>query len=118
MTKAYSKIKRCSDSLGSICQLVIQRDLPKHGLYLNHSEKLLDVLEKTLCTGVSLPSSVKDVGEKWMQLLMEIHVATLLKITETMQMQMSATNKAEMWNEKWSSLIYINRQNANNTVWV
>ncbi|KAF7648268.1 hypothetical protein LDENG_00159640 [Lucifuga dentata] len=54
-----------------------------------------DVLEKTLCSGPTLPSSIQDLGEKLMQFWMEINVVTLHKLIEMMPWRMRAVNKAK-----------------------
>ncbi|XP_051513701.1 zinc finger protein 436 isoform X2 [Myxocyprinus asiaticus] len=47
---------------------------------LNPTESLWDVLEKTLQSDLTLPSSIQDLGQKFMQLWMEINVVTLHKV--------------------------------------
>uniref|UniRef100_A0A8C9RQZ3 Transposase Tc1-like domain-containing protein n=1 Tax=Scleropages formosus TaxID=113540 RepID=A0A8C9RQZ3_SCLFO len=51
---------------------------------LNPNENLWDVLEKTLRSGLTLLSSIQDLGEKLMQLWTEINVVTLQKLIKTM----------------------------------
>ncbi len=62
---------------------------------LNPIGNLWDVLEKTLHSGPTLPSSIQDLGEKLMQLWMGINVMTLLKLTEMMPRRMGAVIKAK-----------------------
>jgi len=53
------------------------------------------VLEKALCSGPTLPSSLQDLGEKLMQHWLEINLVTLQKLIETMPHRMSAVIKAK-----------------------
>ncbi len=62
---------------------------------LNPIENLWDVLEKTLHSGPTLPSSIQDLGEKLMQLWMGINVVTLQKLIEMMPRRMRAVIKAK-----------------------
>ena len=59
---------------------------------LNPIENLWDVLEKTLHSGPTLPSSLQDLGEKFW---MEINAVTLQKLIETMPQRMRAVIKAK-----------------------
>ena len=69
-----------------------------HRVYtLNPTENLWDVLAKTLLSGPTLPSSLKELGEKWMQLWMDTNVVTLHKRIKMMPHWMSAVIK---WNDR------------------
>ena len=66
---------------------------PESDLYPN--ENLWDVLEKTLRSGLTLPSSIQDPDEKLMQLWTGINVVTLQKLIEMMPQRMHAIIKAK-----------------------
>ena len=70
------------------------------------TENLWDVLEKALCSGPTLPSLIKDLGEKWMQLLKEINVMTLRKLLKMMPQQMCAVIKAKSSPAKYVKCIF------------
>ena len=57
---------------------------PPQSSDLNPIEDLWDVLEKALLSGPTLPSSIKDHGEKLIQHWTEINLVTLQKLIETM----------------------------------
>lgn len=57
--------------------------------------RFFDGLEKTLCSGPTLPSSIQDLAEKCMQLWTEINVVALHKLIEMMPRQMRAVIKAK-----------------------
>lgn len=59
-------------------------DWPPQSLDLNPIENIWDMLEKALCSGQTLPSLIKDLGEKLMQQWMEINLVTLWRLIETM----------------------------------
>ena len=63
---------------------------------LNPIENLWDVLENTLCTLCpTLPSSLQDLGEKFMQLCTEMNYGTLQKLIKTMPQRMRAVIRAK-----------------------
>lgn len=61
---------------------------------LNSSENLWDMLENALRSGQTLPSSIQDIAEKFMQHWMEINLVTLQKLNKTMPQRMRAVTKA------------------------
>ena len=58
-------------------------------------ENLWDVPEKALRSCPTLPSSIKDLGEKWMQHWTEINLVTSQRLIETMPQRMRAVIKAK-----------------------
>lgn len=58
-------------------------DWPPQSPDLNPTESLWDMLKKALRGGHTLPSSVQDPGERFMQNWMEINLLTLQKLTDT-----------------------------------
>ena len=50
---------------------------------LNHIRNLWDVLEKALRSGPTLPSSIQELGQKWIQLSTEINIVSLQKLITT-----------------------------------
>ena len=69
-------------------------DWPPQSPDLHPTENLLDVLEKALRSGPTLPSSIQDLGEKLMQCWMEMNLVILQKFIETMPQQMRAVIRA------------------------
>ena len=57
------------------------------------------------CSSPTLPSSIQDLGEKWMQLWTEINVVTLQKLIETMPWGMCVIIKAKGLPTKHLSVI-------------
>ena len=70
-------------------------DCPPKSPDLNPIENLWDVVEKALHSGLTLPSSIQDLGEKLMQHWKEINLVTLQKLIETTPQQMRAVIKAK-----------------------
>ena len=85
----------------SICERVVQEawdNIFTHGPQsadLKPIENLWDVLETALRSCRTLPSSIQDLGEKWMPHWKKINLVTLQKLIETMPQQMRAVIKAK-----------------------
>lgn len=72
-------------------------DWPQQSPDLNPFEHLWDVLEKTLLSSPTLPSSIEDLGEKLMQLWMEMNIVTLHKLIKMIPQRMQPVIKS-----RWS----------------
>ena len=62
---------------------------------LNPAENLWDVLERTLHGGPTLPSSIQDLAEKFIELWTEVNVVTLHKLIEMIPWPMRAVITAK-----------------------
>lgn len=62
---------------------------------LNPIENPWNVLEFTYQSGLTLPLSIQDPGQKLMKLLMEINVVTLHYVVKTIPQQMQNVIKAK-----------------------
>ena len=101
--------QQCQDSLGSSCERVEHEDTWVSGSMRSHFHtwighhrvltltplKVFVVKGKDWRNGLTLLSSIQNLGQKLMQLWMEINVVTLHKVVETMPQQMHSVIKAK-----------------------
>ena len=78
----------------------------KHETWFSHMDWLdLNRRLKTLFSGPSLPSSLQDLGENWMQLWTEINVVILQKLIETMSQRM-LKRYISVWFSVWMGSLF------------
>ena len=101
--------KQCQDSSGSSCERVEHEDTWVSGSMRSHFHTWIGhhrvltltpntfngVKEREWWNGSTLLSSIQNLGQKLMQLWMEINVVTLHKVGQTMPQQMHSVIKAK-----------------------